>query len=177
MALIVNLVAGPGAGKSTTAAGVFHELKMRGYNAEYVMEYAKDVTWEDASAKLENQIYVLGKQWHRLWRVANKVDVVVTDCPLFLSLVYGEFEPDCFKELVLYCHNQNENMTYFIDRVKKYNPLGRNQTELEAHAIDESVLRLLDKYAFQYQRITGDYTAVGRIVEDVERRIYEAERC
>lgn len=167
MALVINLVAGPGAGKSTTAAGIFHELKMRGYNAEYVMEYAKDVTWEDASAKLENQIYVLGKQWHRLWRVATKVDVVVTDCPLFLSLVYGEDEPDCFKDLVLYLHGQNKNKTYFLDRVKKYSPLGRNQTETEARAIDESVLRLLDEHKFDYEKIPADFTAVSRIVEDV----------
>jgi len=172
MALVVNLVAGPGAGKSTTAAGVFHELKMRGYNAEYVMEYAKDVTWEDASAKLENQIYVLGKQWHRLWRVATKVDVVVTDCPLFLSLVYGEHEPDCFKELVLYLHNQNVNMNYFLDRVKRYSPLGRNQTEDEAVAIDASVLRLLEKYALKYTRLPGTKLAVDTIVADVEKELH-----
>lgn len=171
MALVVNLVAGPGAGKSTTAAGVFHELKMRGYNAEYVQEYAKDVTWEDASAKLENQIYVLGKQWHRLWRVATKVDVVVTDCPLFLSLVYGNKEPQCFKELVLYLHNQNENLTFFLDRQKAYNPLGRNQTEAEARDIDKVVLDVLAKWAFPYQTIPGDSTAVGRILVDVEARL------
>jgi hypothetical protein len=168
MALVCNLVAGPGAGKSTTAAGVFHELKMRGYNAEYVQEYAKDITWEDASRKLENQVYILGKQWHRLWRVATKVDIVVTDCPLFLSLVYGEGEPQCFKDLVLYLHGQNDNLNYFVDRKKKYNPLGRNQTELEARAIDESVIRLLDEYEIPHLRIPGDSTAVGRIVYDIE---------
>jgi hypothetical protein len=169
--LIVNLVAGPGAGKSTTAAGVFHELKMRGYNAEYVQEYAKDITWEDASRKLENQVYILGKQWHRLWRVATKVDVVVTDCPLFLSLVYGENEPLCFMELVLNLTGRFENSTYFIERKKPYVPLGRNQTESEAKEIDEVVLRVLDKHALRYTRIPGDRTAVGRIVADIEARL------
>jgi hypothetical protein len=168
MALVVNLVAGPGAGKSTTAAGVFHELKMLGYNAELVPEYAKDITWEDASRKLENQIYILGKQWHRLWRVATKVDVVVTDSPLFLSLVYGEQEPPCFKDLVLHLHDQNDNLTYFVDRVKAYNPLGRTQTEYEARAIDETVLRILAWYDIDYTRIPGNKTAVSQIVEDVE---------
>lgn len=34
--LVVNLFAGPGAGKSTGAAYIFSKLKMLGYDCEYV---------------------------------------------------------------------------------------------------------------------------------------------
>lgn len=40
--LVVNLFGGPGSGKSTGAAYVFARLKMLGYNAELVTEFAKD---------------------------------------------------------------------------------------------------------------------------------------
>ena len=40
--LVVNLTGAPGAGKSTGAAYVFSQLKMRGINCELVTEYAKD---------------------------------------------------------------------------------------------------------------------------------------
>lgn len=42
--LVVNLFGGPGSGKSTGAAYVFARLKMLGYNAELVTEFAKDKT-------------------------------------------------------------------------------------------------------------------------------------
>jgi len=45
--LIVDFFAGPGAGKSTTAADVFAKLKWRGVNAELIGEYAKDLTWSE----------------------------------------------------------------------------------------------------------------------------------
>lgn len=44
--LIVNLVAGPGTGKSTTMAGVFYKLKSLGIDCEMVTEFAKELVWE-----------------------------------------------------------------------------------------------------------------------------------
>ena len=46
MTLVVNFFAGPGAGKSSMAAGLFAELKFRGVNCELATEYAKDKVWE-----------------------------------------------------------------------------------------------------------------------------------
>src|SRR3954464_5942728 len=109
MTLVVNMVAGPGTGKSTTAAGVFHELKLSGVNCELVQEYAKDLVWADNLKQLGNQVYILGKQYNRLWRLQDKVDVVVTDCPLFLSVYYGQHMSDNFKELALELFRSMDN--------------------------------------------------------------------
>ena len=56
--IIVNLFSGPGAGKSTTAAGLFYKLKKQGVNCELVTEYAKHVTWRGNFSTLKNQVYV-----------------------------------------------------------------------------------------------------------------------
>ena len=40
--IVVNLIGGPGSGKSTTAAGLFYNLKKLGINCEMALEYAKD---------------------------------------------------------------------------------------------------------------------------------------
>lgn len=56
-ALIINLIGGPGSGKSTTAAGLFYKLKKLGYNCEMSLEFAKDKVMDD-------QIYIFGKQYH-----------------------------------------------------------------------------------------------------------------
>lgn len=45
--LVVNLFGVPGAWKSTGAAHVFSQLKMKGINAELITEFAKDKVWEN----------------------------------------------------------------------------------------------------------------------------------
>ena len=44
--LVVNLFGGPGCGKSTLMAGIFHQLKLKGYDCEMVTEFMKDLVWE-----------------------------------------------------------------------------------------------------------------------------------
>lgn len=87
-AIILNLFSGPGAGKSTMAADIFAKLKRAGVNSELASEYAKDKVWEKSLSILENQIYVFGKQHHRLFRLKSQVDVIVTDSPILLSAIY-----------------------------------------------------------------------------------------
>ena len=77
--IIVNLCGAPGAGKSTGAAYIFSQLKMKGVNAELITEFAKDKTWENNTTALSNQLYVLGKQYYRIDRCKDQVEVIVTD--------------------------------------------------------------------------------------------------
>src|SRR3546814_15130333 len=65
-ATILNFFAGPGAGKSTTTAQVFADLKKKNLNVELVTEYAKDLVWEDRmNVLLEDQLYILARSEER----------------------------------------------------------------------------------------------------------------
>jgi len=140
---VINLYAGPGTGKSITAAEVFVQLKKAHLNAEIVTEYVKDKVWEESFAMMENQIYLFGKQQHRLWRVSKKCDVVVTDSPLLLSLFYGQKNSDAFKQLVKEEYGKYENINIYLKRVYPYNPIGRTQTEAEAKEADKEILKIV----------------------------------
>ena len=70
-------------------AYIFSELKLAGVNAELVTEFAKDKVWEDSKGVFKSQPYIFGKQNFRLERLREKVDVVVTDSPIFLSILYN----------------------------------------------------------------------------------------
>jgi dephospho-CoA kinase len=64
---VINFFGGPSCGKSTIAAYVFSQLKIKNYSCEYVNEYAKDCVYEGRSTVLLNdQLYVLAKQNHKL---------------------------------------------------------------------------------------------------------------
>lgn len=140
---IINLFAGPGSGKSTMAASLFAELKKLGVNAELVTEYAKDCVWEGRLYTLTNQIYIFGKQLHRLFRVVDKVDVVVTDSPILFSIIYAPNYSANFSNLVKEVFANFKNINLFVRRSSKYNPIGRTQTEEEAVALDSKIEDLL----------------------------------
>lgn len=168
-ALVVNLFAGPGAGKSTLAAAVFTQLKTDGVNCEMALEFAKEKTWEESFKILKNQIYVFGKQHHTLFRLLDKVDVIITDSPLLLSLYYGQTQSQCFKDLVLHEHRRLESLNYFVHRCKPYNSSGRSQTKEEAEAIDTILLKMLTDYGVEYTPVPGTLSAVAHICADTEQ--------
>ena len=165
--IVINLFAGPGAGKSTNCAGLFYRLKMLGVNCEMALEYAKDKVWEQSYRTLDNQIYVFGKQLHRLWRLNEQVDVVITDSPLLLSIHYDKTNSENFKNLVMEQFNNFKNLNYFIVRGESYNPKGRTQTLEESKEIDVDVTKILDDNNINYKVISKE-TALDEIINDLK---------
>lgn len=157
MSLIVNLFAGPGAGKSTLAYQLTGLLKANRISAELAPEFAKDLTWEARDQTIQLQPYVFGKQYKRISILNNKVDVVVTDSPILLCYFYAaERYPPSFKQSILDIFKTMNNLNFFVDRVKPYDPNGRNQTEDEARNIDGEVLGLLVRNEISFRTIKGN---------------------
>lgn len=159
--LIISLYGGPGSG--TTMAGVFYKLKRKGINCEMAPEFAKEKVWEGSLDILKNQIYIFGKQLHSIERLRGKVDVIITDSPLLLSLVYGKDELPEFKDLVLAVHKKMRMINVYINRDKPYNPSGRTQDEIGAIELDKNVKEMLSKNNIIYDTICSkeavDYIA------------------
>lgn len=169
--IVVNLFASPGSGKSTTASGVFYELKNMGINAELTGEYAKDLTWSKRQHTLQDQIYVFGKQHHRVWRLKEECNVIISDSPILLGLAYAPHYPKCFHETVFWAFNQYNNINFVINRVKPYNPKGRNQTEEESKGKHFQILSLLESYRVPFTEVNGDKSGVDTIVSEVLKKI------
>lgn len=153
--VVINLFAGPGSGKSTFCASIFAELKWKGVECEMALEYAKDRVWEGSNNVLENQLYVFGKQQHRMFRLNGKVDVIVTDSPLLNSIIYDVKNDEHFRTVILNEHNKYENMNFFIKRAKPYQSKGRLQTEDEAKSLDIDIRTMLSNYGVSFEEILG----------------------
>lgn len=169
MALIVNLYGQPGAGKSTLAAYTFAKLKMLNVNCELVTEFAKDKVWEQNSTALSNQVYVFAKQYYRLDRCADKVDVIITDSPIALSPFYNKDQDihEPLKQLAYKISQKYNNLHYFIKRIKKYNPVGRLETEEESDQKAIGLRAMLDEYNIKYTTIDGDLMSADIIINDI----------
>lgn len=142
--LVVNFFGGPGSRKSTTRAKLFANLKVRGINCEEAPEYAKDIVWEERFNILNQQIYILAKQDHRLRRLDGKVDVAITDSPLVLSSIYGKNESPEFHAVVRQLFDSYRNFNVYLQRGETpYNPAGRTQSLIEAKALDLEIADFL----------------------------------
>ena len=149
--IAVNLLGGPGIGKSTLAAEVFVLLKKRQIQCEYITEYAKDKTWEESMMTLQNQIYVFAKQQHKMYRVGNKVDVMVCDSSLLFSIIYGGIEKGShLYGLILEEFSKFDNITFMLKRQTTFDGVGRNQSEDEAIKIDNEIEQLLIDNKIEY---------------------------
>lgn len=168
--IVVNLFAGPGSGKSTTCAGIFYRLKMWGVNCEMALEYAKDKVWENSLDVLNDQIYVFGKQQHRLKRLMDKVDVVITDAPLLVSIVYDNENNKLFSDLVVQEFKKFNTLNYYIVRPESYQTQGRLQTLDEAIEKDDEVKQLLDKHNIDYKVVNVDDSVIT-ICNDIYNKL------
>lgn len=155
--LVVNAYAGPGAGKTTASLATVAELKKMGYVAEYVSEYAKELVYEnpvllDGSEK--NQLTLLNEQLRRMDRLVGKVDIIVTDAPILLNLVYGNNLSDDYKKMIPKLYRQYDNFNFFVQRGKMFEQNGRIQDQAESIKKDEEIRELLNEQGVYY----GTYT-------------------
>lgn len=166
--LVVNLIAGSGAGKSTNSARLFSMLKDLGIETELVTEYVKDMIWEGRMGVFECQPYIFGKQLYRLQRVVDKVEVVITDRPIFLDMIYDPEQDEDFRKYILKKFNQFNNLNIYLNRVKPFNPNGRNEKTLEeARVYDNKVLDMLDELDIDYIRLDGNEEGCKEILKNI----------
>lgn len=171
---VINLFAGPGAGKSTNGLILAGLLKIEGYAVEFVPEFAKFAVWSDNQAALSDQIYMFAKQENRLHVLRSAgLDYVITDGPLPQALLYcpPDYYPS-FRQLVLDVYNSYENLNFFLDRNPElpYQAHGRLQTEGEAQQLCANILSLCDEadISLNHRLVTPDLPQ--QLVEAVKAR-------
>lgn len=94
------------------------------------------------------------------------VDVIITDSPLPLSILYTTNEAllvdDAFEKVVMNVFNSYHNCNYYLNRTK-----GRNQTEAESDEIAIRMKNLLREKGIHYVETTGDVEGYQKVVDDV----------
>lgn len=161
MATQINLFGGPGTGKSTTATGLFHRMKRKGYKAEYNPEFAKSLTYGRDFTRLKDQLLILATQHHPQWVMEGQVDYVIHDSPFVMGLTYLAEDPHLpvneFKALSVAMYKTYDNINIFLKRnvaEHPYQEYGRSQTLEQAEEKDREIRALLDDNNIPYYEIT-----------------------
>lgn len=171
--LVVNLVGGQGSGKSTMMAHLFAQLKWNNIDCEMCSEFAKELVWENRQETFKDELYIFAKQNHRLFRCNGKVDVIITDRPLIMSIAYNRYYGDqtdyfwnaAYESIVYETFNKQKNLNIFLNRVKPFNPNGRNENEEDAKKFDEYFKASLEDLRLPYHEFDGDSNSVEEIGE------------
>lgn len=182
MKKIVCLWGGPGTGKSTTCAGIFHRLKTMGFNTEMNREYIKEWVWEKRKVLPGDQVYVTAKQARReVIYMREGLDFIVSDSPLALATFYGDtYDPfekfgQASKSIVKQHHEICKHYGYkvehfFLIRTKNYNPAGRNEDEQTAKEFDVKIREFLDSYPIKYNVVQCDANVEDTIIKHLLKK-------
>lgn len=169
---VINLFGASGSGKSTTALGLTYMLRLKGYKAEYVSEYAKDLVAEESVHKLKHQLYVFAKQLKKVDVLLNKeLDYIVTDSPTLLSYFYGEkfqVNLDGFKELVLSSFKSTPQLNIFLKRTLPFDETLRLQTAEESDRDSSDLLKILNDCEISFITLNSDGDTVNNILNHLE---------
>lgn len=163
---VIELWGGPGCGKSTLAAAVFAEMKNRGLSVELVREYAKAWAWRGEPIRAQDELYIFAKQLREESNVYGKVDWIVTDRPLALSIVYARMytpESEMMRTTVNAVLREQPNVhrhSLLVERRKAYVSAGRFESEAGARTIDR-VCRDVMPNVSTVSKVADVFAAVG----------------
>lgn len=176
--MIINLVAGPGSGKTTIAANLFSIMKIEGFNIEYVQEVAKRYVWLGDFETLNNQYYISREQYKLFKSMNNVIDYIVTDGSLLHGLWYNRYNQDNLSNVektenaILDWYYEFDNIVFFLDRNDiRYEEAGRIQTEDEAKQIDRELKDILDEFSIEHIDIRSNISSIPQIIDYVKNYV------
>src|SRR3989344_1129286 len=175
---IINLLGGPGIGKTTMAALLFAKLKLKKYTVEYVQEYAKKLVWTETYDILNNQYMVSTSQYKLFKAINNKVNIIVTDGSLFHGLYYNRTNPnntsnvDKTEEKIMEYFNEFNNINILLIRGNyEYEQAGRYHSETEAKEMDIALKNILVEKNIKYTEFLAEENSINDIINFVENYI------
>lgn len=171
MTKVINIFGGPGVGKSRNAAALFVALKDKHIPCELVTEYAKQMTYENRSNILADQLYILAKQNRKLVPMRGVVDYVISDSPLPIGLMYmPEDYYKTFPALVHEVFGSYDNINVVIERNPEfpYQQYGRNQDEYQAKLKSAEIDELLRISGIPVFRVMAGANCVPAILKELK---------
>lgn len=132
---------------------------------------------------MKDQVYMLGKQYHRIKNALDLNDILVVDSPILLSYVYfklngldKEINDKIFKdftfELDRSLQYKNVNIILTRDISFSYQDIGRIHSYNESIIIQNSILDMLNENNVSYFKIKNEFKQLDKTVESILNVIF-----
>lgn len=171
---VINVIGGPGSGKSLFSAAIILYLSLRGKTVETIPDYAKSLVWQGNFEVLKNQYYIAQRQFEMLSLIDGQVHFLITECALPQVLFYNENYADNIcdvaktREQILQWYRQNDNVNILVQRGdKKYVRSGRFQDEEQAKEVDVGLRQILQRERLPYTELPPNIDAINAFAESL----------
>ena len=165
---VINIIGGPGCGKSMFSAAIVLHLYLHGKTVETIPDHAKALVWQRNFEVLKNQYFIAQRQFEMLNLLDGQVQFLMTESSLPQMLYYNEsYEPNICdvhktRAQILEWHRMHDNINILVERSeKRYVRAGRFQEEEQARAIDLGMRDLLDREGIPYTTMPPDIEAIN----------------
>lgn len=176
---LINLFCGPGGGKSSIAAGLVYKLKKNHIQCDAPYEFPKLLAWDENHSAIADQLYVLANQHRGIVKSYGKVDYIVMDSPILLSLTYKNYYKsnsypanlygESFDEMILDVFNKYDNINIVLERGNgKHNEKERYQTLSESIELDGIIENSLISNNIPYHKVKVGKNTVKNILKIIE---------
>jgi hypothetical protein len=170
----ICLFAGPGVGKSTTAARIFYELNIKGYDIELIQEYVKAWAYQGRTPVSYDQNYLFSKQLKSEDETLRNLQLVVTDSPLLLNAAYAHYNKFPGSENLIATAKKFDSeflpLNLFIDRTVDYVQKGRYHDLTQAIEFDNYLIDFLShrlEHSLQHVTVNNFDEIISLIEENI----------
>lgn len=165
---VINLFGGPGIGKSTLMARIFAELKTQGFDCEMAPEFFKDLIWEERQIAMQDDLYTLAMQSHKIFTLNGKVDIIITDSPILLKAIYAKND-SCLSQVVINEFLKYNNLNLLLKRETEYQANGRIHNLESSIEIDKEIEKVFKCHNIPYSTISVNN--IDNIIEFIKKKV------
>ncbi|MDD3040545.1 AAA family ATPase [Bacteroides sp.] len=181
--ILVGLLGGPSVGKSTVAAGLFHQCKIAGIKSALIQEFVREELNKGWCLNgVSDQFRILMKQREREFMLPDEIEVAITDSPTLLSFVYAprsafNLAQDYHNMVALYEEFLKDLMRYDLIIILERNPEHfeddgtRRESETQCNEIDTQLETLLQLHRRPYLKLASDETTVEIIMGKIRELV------
>lgn len=165
MSKIINLFGGPGIGKSSVASGLTYQFKKNHITCDNPYEFPKILAWDENYSAISDQLYVVANQHRGIVKSYGKVDYIILDSPILLSLIYKDYYNnkrgsdypsrlyrDSFDNMILDIHRGYDSINILLKRSleSNHNEKERYHNLEQSKELDEMIERSLKEHGIKY---------------------------
>ena len=160
---VIELLGGPGCGKSTLAADIFVQMKRNGISVEMIPEHVKYWAWDNKPVGPFDQAYLFGQQVRHETRLYGQVEYIISDSPVIMYPVYEEvyhkhsiirYSVLAFIEAA--AQRGVVRKSFNLPRVMQYEAVGRFESGQQAQTIDDSLEAFYEACSYPYVNLGDD---------------------